>query len=398
MERKVIHLNIADFSVAVERLIDSSLRSRPLIIAPQASRSVVYDMSEEAYQDGVRKGMLLCTARNRCRGAVVLPPQQERYRKMLLECFNRARHFTPLVECSNGNGHLYLDVTGTHRLFGPPPDIGWRLRKILLQDLGLDPIWSVAPNKLTAKVASRLVKPVGEYIVAAGEEETFLAPLPVALLPGIAPADLYRLRGLHISKAHQVAALSVEDLSIICGNRARALYQAVRGIDQTPVLPPTPNAAGGSLTHTFSPDTNQVAIVRAALATLTSQAGYNLRRRQLACRRVGVQLLYTDGVKVIRQAVTKCPAADDAALEQLALTALYRAWHRRVRLRQLALSCSQNCRPAQQLSLFDKVSHKKQKNKKISDACDVIYQRYGAGAVKRGIQCGQQVAVSHTIQ
>ena len=397
MERKVIHLNIADFSVAVERLIDNTLRSRPLIIAPQASRSVVYDMSEEAYQDGVRKGMLLSTARNRCRGAIVLPPQQEQYRKMLVECFHRAKHFTPLVECSNGNGHLYLDVTGTHRLFGPPPDIGWRLRKMMIKDLGLDPIWSVAPNKLIAKVASRLVKPVGEYIVAAGEEESFLAPLPVALLPGIAPTDLYRLRGLHISKAHQVAALSVEDLSVICGNRARALYQAVRGIDQAPVLPPTACDGGGSFTHIFSPDTNQVTTVRAALATLVSQAGYNLRQGQFACRRVGVQLLYTDGVEVIRQAVTKYPAADDAALQQLALTALYRAWHRRVRLRQLTLLSSQYCRPVQQLSLFEPINHKKEKNKKISNACDVICQRYGSGFVKRGIQLGQQT-VSHTLQ
>ncbi len=396
MERKVIHLNIADFSVAVERQIDSSLRSRPLIIAPQASRSIVYDMSEEAYQDGVRKGMLLSTARNRCRGAVVLPPQQEQYRKMLLECFNRARHSTPLVECSNVNGHLYLDVTGTHRLFGPAPDIGWRLRKILCKDLGLDPIWSVAPNKLTAKVASRLVKPVGEYIVAAGEEESFLAPLPVGLLPGIVPADLYRLRGVHISKAHQVAALSVEELSIICGSRARAVYQTVRGIDQEPVQPPTAHNTGGSFAHTFSPDTNHVATVRAALATLVSQAGYNLRSRQLACCRIGVQLLYTDGVEVIRQAVTKCPAADDSSLEQLAQTALYRAWHRRVRLRQVTLLSSRYCRPAQQLSLFEPVSQKKEKNKKISSACDVICQRYGAGVVKRGIQLGQQ-STSHTI-
>ena len=33
MERRIIHLNIADFSVAVERLIDTSLKGKPLIIA-----------------------------------------------------------------------------------------------------------------------------------------------------------------------------------------------------------------------------------------------------------------------------------------------------------------------------------------------------------------------------
>lgn len=386
MERKVIHLNIADFSVAVERLMDTSLRSRPLIVAPHASRSLVYDMSEEAYRDGVRKGMLLTSAVRRCRGAVVLPPRQEKYRQALLECFRRARHFTPLVECSDGNGHLYLDVTGTHRLFGPAPDIGWRLRKTLLRELGLDPIWSVAPNKLTAKVASRLVKPVGEYIVAAGEEESFLAPLPISLLPGILSTDLHCLHDIHIRKASEVAALSVEELSVICGRRARTLYQMARGIDQAPVLPFSSHPAGNVFVHTFTPDTNQATVVRSALTALVARAGRSLRIRHLGCRRVSVQLLYTDGATVARQAVTRNSVADDSTLGQLALTALYRAWHRRVRLRQLTVSCSRCSRPVQQLSLFgdNSESEKEQKEQRLSSACDAIFRRFGAGAIRRG--------------
>ena len=77
MERKIIHLNIADFSVAVERLLDRSLRDRPVIIAEPSSRAVVYDMSDEAYGEGVRKGMQLGVARTRCRQALVLPPRPE---------------------------------------------------------------------------------------------------------------------------------------------------------------------------------------------------------------------------------------------------------------------------------------------------------------------------------
>ncbi|MBN4064028.1 hypothetical protein JYT56_00770 [bacterium AH-315-I07] len=59
-ERAIIHFNVTDFAVAVERIKDSSLKHVPLIVAPaQASRALVYDMSEEAYKDGVRKGMRL---------------------------------------------------------------------------------------------------------------------------------------------------------------------------------------------------------------------------------------------------------------------------------------------------------------------------------------------------
>ena len=68
-ERSILHFNVADFAVAVERVADSSLLRSPLIIAlPTTARAAVYDMSEEAYQAGVRKGMLLNQATRLCRG------------------------------------------------------------------------------------------------------------------------------------------------------------------------------------------------------------------------------------------------------------------------------------------------------------------------------------------
>jgi DNA polymerase-4 len=36
-ERSIIHINVADFAVAVERLMDSRLRGRPMIIAPEGA-------------------------------------------------------------------------------------------------------------------------------------------------------------------------------------------------------------------------------------------------------------------------------------------------------------------------------------------------------------------------
>ena len=386
MERRIIHLNIADFSVAVERLLDSSLKSKPVIIADPSPRAVVYDMSDEAYSEGVRKGMLLNTARHRCRTALVLPPRPEHYRKALNSCLEHALHYTPLVERSSGNGHLYLDVTGTHRLFGPPPDIGWRLRNTLRRDLGLDPIWSIASSKLVAKVASRLVKPRGEYIVGGGEESSFLAPLPLDLLPGVAQVDLIRLQNLNIRRVYQVAALSTQELSVLCDQRARLLYQVVRGIDPSPVQPAGPPGSEYAHQHTFSPDTNQEAVVRAAVITLAQQVGYELRHRGLGCRRVAVTLVYTDGISVARQAVAKIPASDDPALQQLALTALYRGWHRRVRLRQISLTCSFIQHPVQQLSLFAAFDPDQQRNKRLSEAFDAIRARCGHDKILRGAQ------------
>ena len=83
-ERSIIHINVADFAVAVERVIHPRLRGRPLVIAPQgATRAAVYDMSEEAYRNGVRKQMSLHQALRRCPDAAVLPPTAVFRAKML---------------------------------------------------------------------------------------------------------------------------------------------------------------------------------------------------------------------------------------------------------------------------------------------------------------------------
>lgn len=386
MERRIIHLNIADFSVAVERLLDTSLKGKPLIIADPSPRAVVFDMSDEAYGDGVRKGMLLSMARHRCRSALLLPPRPEQYRKALNRCLEHALHYTPLVERSTGIGHIYLDVTGTHRLFGPAPDVGWQLRNTLRRDLGLDPIWSVGSNKLVAKVASRLVKPRGEYIVGGGEEISFLAPLPLSLLPGVVPADLHRLHHVNINRVYQAAALSVQELSVLCDHRARHLYEVVRGIDPSPVHSSGPPGSEYTHHHVFSPDTNQEAMIRAAITTLAQQAGHGLRQRHLGCRRMAVTLRYSDGVTVTRQAVVKEVINDDPTLQQLALTALYRGWHRRVRLRQIGISCSLIQHPVHQLSLFTAADPRQYKNKRLSEAFDVIRSRCGQDKIQRGCQ------------
>ena len=155
MERAIIHLNVADFAVAVERVVDIRLRNRPVVIAPEgASRAAVYDMSQEAFLAGVRKGMALKRAVRFCRDVRILPPHPDRYEQAMKAFLKRILPYSPLVETGEIDGHIFVDATGTTRLFGPPMDVAWRLRKQVRKDLGFDPIWSLAPNKLVAKVAT----------------------------------------------------------------------------------------------------------------------------------------------------------------------------------------------------------------------------------------------------
>jgi len=378
MTRSIIHLNVADFAVAVERVVDRGLQGRPVIVAPLgASRAVVYDMSEEAYQCGVQKHMPLRTARRLCRDASVLPPHPDRYERAMQALFKQALPYSPLVEAGDVDGHLFVDTTGTGRLFGPPVDVAWRLRRQVKTDLGLDPIWSVAPNKLVAKVATRLVKPTGEYVVGAGEEAVFLAPLPVWLVPGIEREDMNRLREFNFSRVSQVMALSLEHLQGPFGNRARFLYETVRGIDSSPVLPAGRQRPVIISDHDFDEDTNEHTILEGALYGMVEHAGRRLRRQRHAARRVCVALDYSDGIRCVRQAAAKPATANDSMLFKAARQALNLARVRRLRIRHMRLTCDRLVFPPAQMALFPEERQNREKQDRIVAAIDRVRSRFG---------------------
>jgi DNA polymerase-4 len=385
MDRSIIHLNVADFAVAVERAVDGRLQDRPVIIAPEgAARAAVYDMSNEAYLAGIRKGMPLRNAVRLCQDARVLPPHPDRYEQAMRALFKQALPYSPLIETGEDDGHVFIDASGTDRLFGPSIDVAWRLRRQIRTDLSLDPIWSVAPNKLVAKVASRLVKPDGEYFVPPGEEESLLAPLPISLVPGIERDDLLRLREFNLTQVSHVTQLSLSQLEVPFGTQAHFLYEAVRGIDRTPVLPIGQKPPRVIVDHEFGNDTNNASTLDSVLYTLVEQAGNKLRESRQAARHIAIVLDYSDGMRHTRQVAAKPATANDLALFALAKRAFLLAWFRRVRIRHMRLICDRLTFPPAQQELFSADREENKKRDNLIVTIDHIRQRFGNQSIRMG--------------
>lgn len=385
-QRSVLHLNVADFAVAVERARDPGLRRRPLIVAQAAAaRCLVYDMSEEAFRAGVRKHMPLERALKRCPGARVVPPQPHSYERAMAALLQRARPFSPLVEAEEISGHLFLDLSGTRKLFGPPQDVASRLRRAVRRELGLDPIWALARNKLVSKAASRVVKPVGEIVVPAGGEQEFLRPLPLHLLPGVEPEDLLALSRFNLFRVEQALAWEASQLRVVLGRRAGLLHQLLRGLDDSPVLPADQRPPRVACDHQFAEDTNDPAEASAMLWELAARAGAALRRQGRAARRVVVSLDYSDGGRVTRARWRRAGGtANDFALFGMAHQALEAAWGRRIRLRHLRLVCDCLAPPPSQMELFAAPGRAHQHSDRLLQAMDQIRARHGWDKIKLG--------------
>jgi len=385
MNRAIIHLNIADFAVAVESNIQSSIRGYPVVIAPQgAPRAVVYDMSDEAFHQGIRKGMPLSRAKRLNKKIKVLPPSFSRYESVMKDLLKETLTFTPFIESGAFDGHIFMDVTGSCRLFGPPVDVAFKLKKAFKKTFNFDPIWSVATNKLVAKVATRVVKPFGEYIVPPGDEKEFLSPLPLALVPGFMKTEITKLNEFNLFSISQARTLTLEQLEIPFHNRAPLIYNHIRGVDHSPVTSMRENRAAIKADHEFSNDTNDAALLRKALYLMIEKICKTLRSRKQNGAAVKIILSYSDGQQTASKLKIAPSTSNDMALFKKCLRLLDKAWTRRVRIRHMRLVCEKLVPFAIQTKLFAGVT-KETKQVRLIPALDSIREKFGKSSIKSGL-------------
>jgi DNA polymerase-4 len=86
-------------------------------------------------------------------------------------------------------------------------EIAVRLRREVLEKVGVPVTVGVARTKFLAKVASGVAKPDGLLLVPTDGELEFLHPLPVERLWGVGPVTASKLRALSITTVGQVAQL-----------------------------------------------------------------------------------------------------------------------------------------------------------------------------------------------
>ncbi len=388
MNRSIIHLNIADFAAAVEINLQSSLKGYPFIIAPiGVPRARVYDINEDAYKQGIRKGMPLSRAR-RLNGKIkIIPPNFNRYELVMKDLLKETFAFSPLIEAGKSDGHIFMDVTGTGRLFGHSVDIAFKLKKIFKKRFNFDPVWSVATNKLIAKVATRVVKPVGEYIVAPGDEKAFLAPLPVHLIPGFIKADLKRLEEFNLFSVFQVRALTTEQLKIPFYHRACLIYDGVRGIDSSPVSAFDEDQSSIWAEHEFSDDTNDAGLLKQALYLMVEKICKSLRKRKLLGITVKITISYSDGIQRKIESKINPSTSNDMEMFKKCLLIFNKAWARRIRIRHMRLVCNKFCVSHVQADLFAD-NAKKINQASVIKAVDNIRARFGVPAIKTGLTMG----------
>jgi protein ImuB len=234
------------FPLAARLRAEPDLREEALVIVEGNGTHVhVVAATRRARKKAIGAGMSLAQARS------IMPKLITRNRDFACEqtaqevLLEVAETFSPRLEDA-GDGVVFADVTGMDRHFlaeeeaagSPAPrSPEERLARAAIRAMeaaGLPGRAGIAASKLAARVAAEL--PKSPVIVPAGEEGTFLAPLPLARLsPQLEAAAMLQRFGL--SSIGELARLSEAEIASRLGEIGRALHRAARGIDPEPLIP-----------------------------------------------------------------------------------------------------------------------------------------------------------------
>ncbi len=379
--RRIIHADLDAFFVSVERVIDPSLAGKPVIVggSPEG-RGVVASASYEARAYGVRSAMPTATARRLCPQAIFISGNFNNYREFSRKFMAILADFSPFLE-PGGLDEAYLDATGFESLYGSSRNMGTLIKKRVREELGLPVSIGIASSKIVAKVASAASKPDGLLEIGPGREAAFLAPLPMAKLPGVGKKTEAVLTGFGLRTIGDIAKTPGAVLTGRLGVFGGQLAAFARGIDGRPVGPPG-EAKSISRETTFSSDTLDKEFLLATLYKLVERVGADLRANDRLARSVTLKLRYDDFTTVTRSATFKQGIDADQAIFETGQKLLLAALNARKQpVRLIGIGVSGFVPVARQMSLLD---GQPERLVLLNRAVDSIRARYGFKAIQTG--------------
>ncbi len=378
----ILHADLDAFYASVEQRDDPRLRGRPVIVGA----GVVLAASYEAKAYGIRTAMGGSQARRLCPQAVVVPPRMSAYAEASKAVHRVFEDAAPLVEGLSID-EAFLDVRGLERISGTPTEIAARLRRTVLDEVGLPITVGVARTKFLAKVASAVAKPDGLLVVPPDRELAFLHPLPVERLWGVGKVTAGKLQALGISTVGDVARLDEATLVTIFGRASgRHLHALAHNRDPRPVRVGRRRGSIGS--QRARGRSRRGEAVDADVVALVDRVTRRMRAAGRVGRTVVLRLRFGDFSRATRSHTLPRATAETEAILATARTLLATARplieRRGLTLVGVAVANLENDTAVQLTLPLD--GHTRGP---LDAALDEIRNRYGSAAVTRAVLLGR---------
>ncbi len=374
-ERSILHMDLDTFFVSVERLLDSRLNNRPVLIGGTSDRGVVASCSYEARKFGVHSAMPMHMARKLCPEAVVIKGNSYNYLKYSDMVSEMVREAVPLFEKTSID-EFYCDLTGLDRFFGCYQFAG-ELRQNILKEIGLPISFGLSTSKTVSKVATGEAKPNNQIRIETGTEKPFLAPLSIRKIPMVGEKTHQLLVNLGIRKIQTLQEMPLDVMSKALGENGTSIWKKANAIDPSPVVP-FQERKSISTERTFDQDTIDVHKLRGLLIAMTENLAFQLRKGEKLTSCVTVKLRYSDFQTETMQCRIPYTSADHILIPKI-LELFEKLYSRRVLIRLIGVRFSHLVSGGYQINLFDD----NEEQISLYNAMDELRKKFGDRAVMK---------------
>lgn len=373
-------MDLDTFYVSVERLINSELRNKPLLVGGTSDRGVVAACSYETRGFGVHSGMPMKMARELCPEAVVIRGNAGTYSKHSDVVTEIIRERVPLFEKSSID-EFYADLSGMDRFFGCY-QYASELRQTIIRETGLPISFGLSVNKVVSKVATNEAKPNNQLKVDLGYEKPFLAPLSVKKIPMVGDKTYQTLRNLGLRKVRTVQEMPVDLMQRVLGANGRLIWKRANGLDNSPVIP-FHDRKSISTERTFDRDTIDMVKLRGILMAMAENLAFQLRRGQKLTACIAVKIRYSDFNTYSKQMRIPYTSADHILIPRI-LELFNSLYNRRLLVRLVGIRFSHLVPGSYQINLFEDT----EEALNLYAAMDRIRERFGDKSVLRAAGMG----------
>jgi DNA polymerase-4 len=375
--RTIVHMDLDTFFVAVERLMNSQLIGKPVIVGGFSDRSVVASCSYEARKFGVHSAMPMKMARMLCPDAIVVRGDMEQYTKYSNLVTDVIAESAPVYEKASIDEH-YLDITGMDRFFG---SVKWThdLRQRIISETGLPISLGLSVNKTVCKIATGVAKPNGELEIPVERVIPFLGPLSISKIPGIGEKTYRLLRSMGIATIDTLGHMPPEMMEKVLGQNGLVIWKKANGIDTTPVIPYSERKSISTET-TFEQDTIDIHMINELLVRMVEKISFTLRKKQKLTSCVTLKIRYSNfDTHTVQQRIGY--TSFDHVLIPVAKELFRKLYQRRMLIRLIGVRFSHLVTGVQQIDLFDQMPELIN----LYQAVDRMRLRYGRKSVVRAV-------------
>jgi DNA polymerase-4 len=379
--RTIVHLDLDTFFVAVERLNNSKLIGRPVIVGGMSDRGVVAGCSYEARTFGVHSAMPMRMARALCPDAIVIRGDMEQYSRYSNLVTDIISDESPMYEKASIDEH-YIDITGMDRFFG---SLKWshELRERIIRESGLPISFGLSINKTVSKIATGQAKPNGELQIEAARIHSFLDPLSISKIPGIGDKTFKLLRSMGIAYIETLRNMPVEMVERVLGINGIVIWKKANGIDHTAVEPYSERKSISTET-TFEQDTINIPMINDLLLKMVEKLSFQLRSKKKLTSCITVKVRYANfDTHTLQHRIPY--TSFDHMLLPVVRNLFNRLYQRRMLIRLIGIKFSYLVSGVQQINMFDD----EPETISLYQAMDRIRNRYGVKAITRASTLGR---------